>query len=189
MNAVTKPTLNFDDIYMNVESPKELAKLRGDNAVLLTNQAEEFCRSVVFLGMVPSKAYSIAYAMRDEEDGRLVAPDHAAYHASLLMRRPEVVGRIREMRDEILAFSHTERAELLVALREIALGEGYKTADKINAVKQLALMEGYAEESGGGSQTIIFNMPFQPRSLGNEAKVINMTPELTNAEKDQAGQN
>ena len=173
-----QPELSFDDIYMAPpEDRKEFHQMRADSTILLSAQAEEFCRLIIWSGKTPTIAYEMAFAIEvteyDEDDHALpaekkwVKPDHASYLASKLLKQREIVDRIKEMRDEILLAGGVSRDQVLLAMKGVMLDEGNKNSDRIQAAALLAKLEGFNKEaeapSAGAHLTLI--LPFVPQQL------------------------
>lgn len=175
MNATEiKAELLFDEVYLNAETQQEVVTLREDADLLLSQQAETFCRQIVLFGKLPIDAYEIAYAV--EEDyydealdtnlKRWVKPQHAAYLASQLLKKRDVIDYIKMLRAQVLEHGKIERAEVIQSLKAITLDPAAKHSDKIAAAGQLNKMEGFNKEQDtgqGGSLTII--MPWVPQQL------------------------
>lgn len=170
----TPAELGFDDLYLNADTKQEVVALREDAGLLLSQQAESFCRQLVMLGRLPIDAYEIAYSVeetyRDEtldvELKRWVKPDHANYLARRLMRNRDVIDYINVLRAQVLEHGKIERAEVIQSLKSITLDPDQKSSDRIAAASQLNKMEGFNKEQDtgqGGSLTII--MPWVPQQL------------------------
>jgi hypothetical protein len=166
------PTISFDDLYLSAPDDKtEMVEMRGDASLLLSDQAEAFCRELILFGRIPSEAYELAFMVKDCETGQLIKPDAAGYKASKLLKNPEVAERIRELRNEILDWYKMPREEMLMALRAIALNPDAKHSDRLTALKQISQAEGYNMEKDipQGAQ-IIINMPFDVKPLTTQAQ-------------------
>jgi len=149
------------------QSSGELQTMRNDAVLLLSDQSEAFCREIVLFGRIPSLAYELAFAFKDEMTGQMIKPEAASYRAAQLLRTPEVVERIKELRNEILEWHKTPREEVLMQLRSIALDPDAKHSDKLAALKQLAAAEGYnVEKELPQGASIVINMPFAVKQLG-----------------------
>lgn len=171
---IMEPELDFDpetfEPLLNapaVENKRELRMMRADNALLLTQQTEQFVAEIVLHGRTPQKAYEIAFAVEDKELDRWVKPDAAAWKASQLLKMPEVIGRIREVRDMIVMTSGLlSREEIIQNLRSIALDPHAKHTDRLAASKQLSQLEGYERQPDAPQgQTLILQLPFAPNPL------------------------
>lgn len=162
--------LSFDDLYLNAPEPeakKELREMRADASLLISQQVENFCREVVLYGRLPTKAYELSFAVEDIELGSWVKPDNPSWQASKLLRLPEVISRIKEIRDEVIQFGgQVDRAEVIANLRSIAFDPHAKHSDRLAASKQLATMEAMerAPDVQVG-QTLVINLPFAPQPL------------------------
>jgi hypothetical protein len=158
---------SFDELYLQPDlTAAEAYLLRAEHNLLLSPQADEFCRQIVQLGKLPSVAYEIAFAVLDRDTGEWVKPDHAPYQASKLLRNPDVVGRIKELREEIVKFGTIERAELIQTLKSLALDPDIRASDRIAATAQLTRMEGFNKEvEAGTGGTLIIQLPFAPNPL------------------------
>ena len=137
----TPAELGFDDLYLNADTKQEVVALREDAGLLLSQQAESFCRQLVMLGRLPIDAYEIAYSVeetyRDEvldvELKRWVKPDHANYLARRLMRNRDVIDYINVLRAQVLEHGKIERAEVIQSLKSITLDPDQKSSDRIAA--------------------------------------------------------
>ena len=149
------------------ENKRELRMMRADNALLLTQQTEQFVVEIVMHGRTPQKAYEVAFAVEDTELGTWVKPDAPAWKAAQLLKQPEVIGRIREVRDMIvLTAGLLSREEIIQNLRSIALDPHAKHADRLAASKQLSQLEGYEKQGDAPQgQTLILQLPFSPNQL------------------------
>lgn len=174
MTTSTTEELTFDALYLNAETKQEVVKLREDADLLLSQQAEMFCRQLVLFGRLPIDAYEIAYSVEETyfdetlqiEMKRWVKPEHAAYLASRLMRNRDVIDYIKVLRAQVLEHGRIERAEVIQSLKSIALDPSQKSSDRIQAASQLNKMEGFNKEQDtgqGGSLTIV--MPWVPQQL------------------------
>lgn len=170
MNTETKTELSFDEMFLNApeeDNKTALRELRADASLLINQQVEIFCREIVLHGRLPSRAYELAFAIEDVELGTWVKPDNPSWQASKLLRLPEVIARIREIRDEVISWGgKIEREELISNLRSIALDPHAKHSDRLAATKQLSQMEGFEKQPDTGpGQTIQIVLPFQPQQL------------------------
>jgi hypothetical protein len=162
--------LTFDDMYLNAPEPeakRELREMRADNSLLLTQQMEMFVAEIVLHGRTPMLAYERAFAVEDRELGTWVKPDNPSWEASRLLKLPEVIGRIKEIRDMVvLNAGLLSREEVINNLRSIALDPHAKHSDRLSASKQLSQLEGYEKApdvAAGGNITI--NLPWVPNEL------------------------
>jgi hypothetical protein len=175
--------LNFDAMYLGFENDKpggahiksesDLAKLREeeeDHALLLSEQAEKFCRLIVLFGKLPSEAYELAFSteVTDIETGEItiIKPDLPAFQSRVLLKQPETKERIDELRKEVREWTKTEVAEVEMAYRSIMLSPVAKDADRIAAGKALAALRGFdvQPELQPGAQ-ITIQLPFVPQQL------------------------
>ena len=172
---VTNQELTFDDIYLNAplvsteDKAAAIQVMRAESSLLISQQAEVFCREIVLHGRLPTRAYEIAFAVQDAELGQWVIPDNPSWNASKLLRTPEVVGRIKEIRDEMVSWGgRIEREEIINSLRAILLDPDSKAADKLGASKQLSQLEAFEKapdtQAGG---TLVIQLPFSPDQLKN----------------------
>ena len=167
--------LTFDQLYLNAplvsteDQEQVIRVMRAESSLLLSQQAEVFCREIVLHGRLPTRAYEIAFAVQDAELGQWIIPDNPSWNASKLLRTPEVVGRIREIRDEMVSWGgRIEREEIINSLRAILLDPDSKASDKLGASKQLSQLEAFEKapdvQAGG---TLIIQLPFAPNQLKN----------------------
>jgi len=167
--------LTFDQLYLNAplvstdDQERAIGAMRAESSLLLSQQAEVFCREIVLHGRLPTRAYEIAFAVQDVELGTWVVPDNPSWNASKLLRTPEVVGRIKEIRDEMVSWGgRIEREEIINSLRSILLDPDSKAADKLGASKQLSQLEAFEKapdaQVGG---TLVIQLPFAPNQLKN----------------------
>ena len=162
------------------ENKRELRMMRADNALLLTQQCEIFCREVVLNGRLPTKAYELAFSVEDEELGKWVKPDNPSWEASKLLRLPEVIGRIKEIRDEMISWGgKIQREEVIANLRSIAFDPHAKHSDRLAASKQLAQMEAMerAPDVPQG-QTLVIQLPFAPNQLKTVSDIKDIEGEV-----------
>ena len=171
--------LNFDQMFLGFEEDapggahlatvKDIALARKeeeDSALLLSNEAELFCKLIVMHGMLPSEAYLQAFSKRGD-DNELIRPDLPAYHSRVLLRQIEVKARIEEIRNEILLWGKTSLEEVENNYRRIALNIEAKDSDRINATKALCALRGFdAQPEMMSGATITINLPFTPQQLG-----------------------
>ena len=167
--------LTFDQLYLNAplvstdDQERAIGAMRAESSLLLSQQAEVFCREIVLHGRLPTRAYEIAFAVQDVELGTWVVPDNPSWNASKLLRTPEVVGRIKEIRDEMVSWGgRIEREEIINSLRSILLDPDTKASDKLGASKQLSQLEAFEKapdaQVGG---TLVIQLPFSPNQLKN----------------------
>lgn len=168
----TDTELSFDELFKDVlmnapETEREARIMRADNELLLSPQAEQFCQEIVLFSRLPLRAYVIAFSTYDEENARWVKPDHPGFEASRLLRLPEVVGRINELRDMVIAHGGMiKREELISNLRQIAFDPDAKHSDRLSATKQLSQLEGFEKQPDAGPGTAItLVLPFVPNQL------------------------
>ena len=164
---VTNQELTFDDIYLNAplvsteDKAAAIQVMRAESSLLISQQVEVFCREIVLHGRLPTRAYEIAFAVQDVELGQWVIPDNPSWNASKLLRTPEVVGRIKEIRDEMVSWGgRIEREEIINSLRAILLDPDSKAADKLGASKQLSQLEAFEKAPD-------IQLPFSPNQLKN----------------------
>ena len=178
--------LSFDDLFLNAPShpeehveKRELREMRADASLLINQQVETFCKEIVLHGRLPSKAYEIAFAVEDTELGQWVKPDNPSWQASKLLKLPEVIERIREIRDEVISWGgRIERDEVIANLKSIALDPHAKHSDRLAALKQLSQLEGYERQPDAGpGQTIQILLPFAPQPLRTVSSTIDSLPE------------
>jgi hypothetical protein len=168
MTNETTELESFDLLYLNEpEGGKQLREMRAENELLLSQQAENFCREIVLHGRLPTKAYELAFAVEEVETGRWIRPDNPGWNASRLLRTPEIIGRIKEIRDEVISWGgQIDRAEVIANLRSIAFNPDAKHSDRLTATKQLAQMEAMERQPDiQQGQALIINIPFQPNQL------------------------
>lgn len=174
MTIETPPELSFDALYLNADNQQEVVALREDADLLLSQQAETFCRQIVLFGKLPIDAYEIAYAVEEDYHDealdanlkRWVKPQHAAYLASQLLKKRDVIDYIKMLRAQVLEHGKIERAEVIQSLKAITLDPAAKHSDRIAAAGQLSKLEGFNKEQDtgqGGSLTIV--MPWVPQQL------------------------
>lgn len=181
----TPEALSFDSIYLNAPShpeehveKRELREMRADASLLINQQVETFCKEIVLHGRLPSKAYEIAFAVEDVELGQWVKPDNPSWQASKLLKLPEVIERIREIRGEVLAWGgRIERDEVIANLKSIALDPHAKHSDRLAALKQLSQLEGFEKspDAPAGS-SIVIQLPFAPQPLRTVSSTIDSLP-------------
>lgn len=177
--------LNFDQMFLgfeddapggaHLETSKDVALARKeeeDEALLLSNEAEMFCKLVVMHGFMPSDAYTQAFSVRDENN-ELIKPNLPAFQSRALLRQPEVKARIEEIRNEVLQWGKTSLEEVEANYRRIALDPLAKHADRINATKALCALRGFdAQPEMMSGATITINLPFTPQPLGQQHHII-----------------
>jgi len=178
----TKTELNFDELFLNApdeDAKQEVREMRADASLLINQQVETFCKEIVLHGRLPSKAYEIAFAIEDAELGQWVKPDNPSWQASKLLKLPEVIARIREIRDEVISWGgRIERDEVIANLKSIALDPHAKHSDRLSALKQLSQMEGFEKTPDAGpGQTIQIVLPFAPQPLRTISSTIDSLPE------------
>ena len=175
--------LNFDALYLgfepdkpggsHIKSESDLARIREeeeDHALLISEEAEKFCRLIVLFGRLPSDAYALAFAkeVTDTETGEItiIRPDLSAYQSRVLLRQPEIKACIDELRKEIRTWTKTEVEEVELSYRSIMLNPDAKDSDRIAAGKALAALRGFdaQPELMPGAQ-ITIQLPFVPQQL------------------------
>lgn len=157
----------------HLETARDVAKARDEeDGLLLSPAAEKFVKLIVLHGMLPSQAYTQAFA-REDEFGTLIVPDMPAYQARILLKLPEVKQAIEAFRAEVREWCKTEVEEVEMAYRQIMLSPAAKDSDRIAAGKALAALKGYEaapEMLQGASITI--SLPFAPQQLGHRSAII-----------------
>lgn len=177
--------LNFDAMYLglssepgglHVRNEAELNRVRNeedDHALLLSEQAEKFCRLIVLHGKLPSDAYEMAFSREVTEYNdqnqpvlTVLKPDLPAYQSRILLRQPETKERIEELRREVRDWTKTEVAEVEMAYRSIMLDPGCKDSDRIAAGKALSALRGFdVQPDLMPGATIQITLPFVPQQL------------------------
>jgi len=178
--------LNFDAMYLATEPDKpggrhlateaDVAKARNeeeDHALLLSAEAENFCRLITLHGKLPSDAYELAFSREvteydENNQPRLtfIKPDLPAYQSRVMLRQLEVKQRIEELRKEIREWSKTEISEVEHNLRSIAFSPSVKDSDRIAATKQLSALRGFdAQPELMQGSVISITLPFIPNQL------------------------
>lgn len=170
-----------DEIYLNSATKPDIPMTRGElrgivenkGVLILTNQAETFCRQVVLFGALPTLAYEYAFAT-EGPNGEVVKPDDATLHAKELLTVPEIGQRIKELRDEVINYGgQVMREEVLGSLKRTMLDPTTKKTDSISAAKVINQMEGFEKQPDIlAGKTIVINMPFTPQPLGRRPEVI-----------------
>lgn len=172
--------LNFDAMFLgpsteigggHLATGSDVAAARReeeDQALLLSNEAELFCKLVVMHGQMPSEAYIHAFSVEDfDNPGQMIKPDMPAYQSRVLLRQPEVKARIEEIRNEILQWGKSTIEEVEANYRRIALDPTVKHADRIAATKALCALRGFdAQPENAPGAVINITLPFQPQQLG-----------------------
>lgn len=173
--------LNFDQIFLghtaevgggHLATKADVDEAREeDEGLILSNEADLFCRLITMHGQMPSEAYVHAFMITDE-DGVITKPDMPAYQARLLLRQPEVKARIEEIRAEVVKWGKTSVEEVEANYRRIALDPTVKHSDRIAATKALCALRGFdAQPEGGVGAQIVIQLPFQPQQLGRGATI------------------
>jgi hypothetical protein len=176
--------LNFDALYLATEPDQpggrhlateaDVARARDeeeDHALLISEEAEKFCKLIVLFGKLPSEAYALAFAkeVTDTETGEItiIRPDLSAYQSRVLLRQPEIKSCMNELRKEIREWTKTEVEEVELSYRSIMLNPNAKDADRIAAGKALAALRGFdaQPELLPGAQ-ITIQLPWTPQPLG-----------------------
>ena len=168
--------LNFDKIFLghsdevgggHLATKADVEEAREeDEGLLLSNEADLFCRLITMHGQMPSEAYVHAFMITDE-DGIITKPDMPAYQARLLLRQPEVKARIEEIRAEVVKWGKTSVEEVEANYRRIALDPTVKHSDRIAATKALCALRGFdAQPENQPGAVINIVMPWVPNQLG-----------------------
>lgn len=158
----------FDSLYLNApDTAREVRLMRADNELLLSPEVEQFCQEVVLHGRLPLKAYVVAFSTYDDERMIWIKPDHPGFEASRLLRLPEVIGRIKELRDMVVIHGGMiEREEIIANLKSIAFDPDAKHSDRLAASKQIAQMEAMERAPDVQQGTsIVLQLPFMPQPL------------------------
>ena len=152
-----------------------LAREREDG-LLLSREAEKFVTLITLHGMLPSEAYTQAFAHEDEF-GNLIAPDMPAYQARVLLRLPEIKEAIEQQRAEIRSWTKTDVSEIEMTHRRIMMDPNAKHSDRIAAGKALSALRGFdAQPELLQGATIVVQMPFTPKPLGHQPVTIEQSP-------------
>ncbi len=182
---MTEALLNFDEMYLgfstepggtHLTSESDIVKARAeedDHALLLSEQAEKFCRLIVIFGKLPSEAYELAFSevVTDYDDNNqprelVIKPDLPAYQSRVLLKQIETKERIEELRREIREWGKTSFEEVENNLRNIALNPSGKDTDRISATKALSALRGFdAQPDLMQGATIQISLPFVPNVL------------------------
>ena len=182
---MTEPLLNFDDMYLgfstepggtHLTSESDIVKARAeedDHALLLSEQAEKFCRLIVVFGKLPSDAYELAFSevVTDYDDNNqprelVIKPDLPAYQSRVLLKQPETKERIEELRREVREWTKTDIAEVEMTYRSVMLSPNSKDTDRIAAGKALSALRGFdAQPDLMQGATISITLPFTPNVL------------------------
>lgn len=185
--------LNFDEMFLgfspeigggHLATQADVAAARAeeeDEALLLSNEAELFCKLIIMHGQMPSEAYTHAFSVEDlDRPGQFIKPDLPAYRSRLLLRQPEVKARIQQIRDEVVQWGKVTVEEVEANYRRIALDPTVKHSDRIAATKALCALRGFDAQPGNVPGAVInINLPFVPKQLG---KIIDMPSQLDNIE-------
>ena len=174
--------LPFDQVYLghtseigggHLETSRDVAKARDEeDGLLLSPAAEKFVKLIVLHGMLPSQAYTQAFATEDEF-GNLTVPDMPAYQARVLLKLPEVKQAIEAFRAEVREWCKTEVEEVEMSLRRIMLAPDAKHSDKIAAAKSLSALKGFdAQPEFMQGATVQIVLPFSPQPLGHRPVTI-----------------
>lgn len=182
---MTEPLLNFDDMYLgfstepggtHLTSESDIVKARAeedDHALLLSEQAEKFCRLIVIFGKLPSEAYELAFSeeVTDYDDNNqprqmIIKPDLPAYQSRILLKQPETKGRIEELRKEVREWTKSDVAEVEMTYRSVMLSPNSKDTDRIAAGKALSALRGFdAQPDLMQGSVIQIALPFVPNVL------------------------
>jgi len=168
--------LNFDAIFLghsaevgggHLETRNDVEEAREEEeGLILSNEADLFCRLITMHGQMPSEAYTHAFMITDD-DGIITKPDMPAYQARVLLRQPEVKARIEEIRAEVVKWGKTSVEEVEANYRRIALDPTVKHSDRIAATKALCALRGFdAQPENQPGMTINITLPFVPQQLG-----------------------
>lgn len=148
----------------------------NENGLLLSPEAEKFVTLITLHGLLPSEAYTQAFAQEDEY-GKLIVPDMPAYQARVLLRLPEIKEAIEQQRAEIRSWTKTSVEEVEMTHRRIMMDPNAKHSDRIAAGKALSALRGFdAQPDMLQGATIIMQMPFTPKALGHQAVTIEHQP-------------
>ena len=180
-------TETFDQIFLgfsdapgggHLESVADIKAARRDADLLLSPEALTFVKLIVLHGLLPSEAYTQAFARKDEYDN-IIKPDSPAYQARLLLKLEEVRDAIEEYRAEIREWTKTEACEIEMSYRSIMLDPNAKHSDRVAAGKALATLRGFDAVQPGllAGATISISMPFTPNNLGHRPVTIDSTAE------------
>ena len=181
----TPEALSFDDLFLNAPATvdtgagrQELREMRADASLLINQQVETFCRELVLNGRIPTKAYESAFSVEDVELGQWVKPDNPSWQASKLLKLPEVIARVREIRDEVIHYGGMiERGEVIANLKSIAFDPHAKHSDRLAASKQLAQMEAMERAPDAPAGAVInISLPFLPNQLRTVSSTIDSLP-------------
>ena len=197
---MTEPLLNFDSMYLgfstepggtHLTAEGDIAKARAeedDHALLLSEQAEKFCRLIVIFGKLPSEAYELAFSeeVTDYDDNNqprqmIIKPDLPAYQSRILLKQPETKGRIEELRKEVREWTKSDVAEVEMTYRSVMLSPNSKDTDRIAAGKALSALRGFDAQPDmmtGGQ--ILIALPFTPNVLTSH-RVIEGEPDVSAA--------
>jgi phage terminase small subunit len=102
----------------------------------LTAKQEGFCQSVVS-GKTQADAYRANYSTTSWKDNAIQV------EASRLMDNPMVALRVTELRDELANKSLWTREQSVKVLAGVVDADDAKHTDRISAVKELNLMQGF----------------------------------------------
>jgi hypothetical protein len=176
--------LNFDQIFLghsdevgggHLATRADVEEAREDEGLLLSNEADLFCRLITMHGQMPSEAYTHAFMVTDE-DGIITKPDMPAYQARVLLRQPEVKARIEEIRAEVVKWGKTSVEEVEANYRRIALDPTVKHSDRIAATKALCALRGFdAQPENQQGAVINIVMPWVPNQLGRGVTIDHET--------------
>jgi len=169
-------TETFDQVFLgfsdapgggHLESVADIKAARRDADLLLSPEALTFVKLIVLHGLLPSEAYTQAFARKDEYDN-IIKPEAPAYQARLLLKLEEVRDAIEEYRSEIREWTKTEACEIEMSYRSIMLDPNAKHSDRVAAGKALATLRGFDAVQPGllAGATISINMGWEPKNLG-----------------------
>lgn len=171
--------LNFDQIFLahsdevgggHLATNRDVVEAREEEeGLILSNEADLFCRLITMHGQMPSEAYVHAFMITDE-DGIITKPDMPAYQARLLLKKPEVKARIEEIRAEVVKWGKTSVEEVEANYRRIALDPTVKHSDRIAATKALCALRGFdAQPENATGATINIVLPWVPNDLSGRS--------------------
>lgn len=186
MNDTKERVPDFDAVFLghsdeigggHLEDSRDVSVARqNENGLLLSAEAEKFVTLITLHGLLPSEAYTQAFAHQDEF-GNVVVPDMPAYQARILLRLPEVKEAIEVQRAEIRSWTKTSVEEVEMTHRRIMMDPGAKHSDRIAAGKALSALRGFdAQPEMMQGATIVVQMPFTPKPLGHHAVTIEHQP-------------
>lgn len=181
-------TETFDQVFLgfsdapgggHLESVADIKAARRDADLLLSPEALTFVKLIVLHGLLPSEAYTQAFARKDEYDN-IIKPEAPAYQARLLLKLEEVRDAIEEYRSEIREWTKTEACEIEMSYRSIMLDPNAKHSDRVAAGKALATLRGFDAVQPGllAGATISINMGWTPKNLNARPDLITDVEEV-----------